>query len=113
MRKAFKFIPHDDAVTHVYDAVSKTIPDQTLGLRDMLLQFAYIGTEKLSEIVNRGFDGDEDSDLLGVDAGSLDYAEIHDRMLSMSRPARPVSAAPAPTQPVEPEDVPADEDAPA
>lgn len=113
MRKAFKFIPHEDVLTHVYDAVSKTIPDQTLGLRDMLLQFAYVGTDKLEEIVNRGFDGDEDSDLLGVDAGALDFAEIHDRMLSMTRAARP-AAAPIPTQQTSvPEDAPADEDAPA
>lgn len=67
----------------MYDAVSAFIPDQSLSLREMMMQFAYIGTEKLQEIVNRGFDGDEDDDIIGVDVGALDYSEVHDRMLDM------------------------------
>lgn len=83
MRKAFNFIPFEEVVTPVNDAVSAFIPDQALGLREMLMKFAYIGTERLEEIVNRGYDGDEDDDLLGVDVGALDYAEVHDRMVDM------------------------------
>lgn len=81
MRKAFKFITGSEVETPVIDSVSATIPDQTLSLRELLMKFSYIGTEKLEEIVNRGFDGDEDDDLLGVDVGSLDLAEVHDRIL--------------------------------
>lgn len=84
MRKGFNNIPREDIVTPVFDKVSCTIPDQTLSLREMMLQFAYIGNDRLEDIINRGFDGDEDNDdILGVDAGALDYAEIHDRVLHL------------------------------
>lgn len=108
MRKGFKFIPMSDVVTPVYDAVSKTIPDQSLSLRDMLLQFAYISGEKLSEIVNRGFNGDEDDDdILGVDVGALDFAEIHDRLMDLQRSA-PVESAPSTPQVEVTEETPSD-----
>lgn len=83
MRKGFKFIPIEVAQTKVYDAVSAFVPDQSLSLRQIMMQFAYIGNDKLQEIVNRGFDGDEDEDILGVDVGALDFAEVHDRMVDM------------------------------
>lgn len=73
----------EDVVTPIYDTVSATIPDQSLSLRELMLQFAYIGNDRLEDIVNRGFDGDEDDDLLGVDVGALDLAEVHDRVLYM------------------------------
>ena len=77
-------LPESDIYTHVYDAISATIPDQSLSLRQMIMQFAFIGNERLEELVNRGFDGDEDDDdILGVDIGSLDFAEIHDRMIEL------------------------------
>lgn len=80
MRKGF-FINRDCVATKVSDHVGKFVPEQCLSLREMLMQFAYISGEKVEEIVNRGFDGDEDDDLLGVDVGALDFAEIHDRAL--------------------------------
>lgn len=83
MRKAFRFIPWEDVVTPVYDAVSCAIPDQSLSLREMMMRFAYIGNERLSEIINRGYDGDEDDDLLGVDVSALDFAEVHDRIMEL------------------------------
>lgn len=92
-------LPESDIYTHVYDPISATIPDQSLSLRDMMLQFAYIGTERLEDIVNRGYDGDEDDDeILGVDVGALDFAEVHDRMteLESSRQYRLAVHAPAP-----------------
>lgn len=100
MRKGFKFISLDDAKTPVFDNVSKTVPDQSLSLRDMLLQFAYLDGRKLEEIVNRGFDGDEDDeDMLGVDAAALDFAELHDRLIELTPPVVETSpAAPTPTQ---------------
>lgn len=108
MRKGFKFIPIEDVYTHVYDAVSATIPDQTLSLRDILMKYSYIGTEKLEEIVNRGFDGDEDDDMIGVDIGALDLAEVHDRMLELQavqNSLRSVHVEPAEdTQPETPTD---------
>lgn len=84
MRKGF-FIKPDDVLTPVHDKVSATIPDQSIGLRELMLKFAYIGNERLEDIINRGFDGDEDEDILGVDAGALDYAEVHDRLLDYHR----------------------------
>lgn len=99
MRKGFKFIPYEEVVTHVYDAISKTIPDQSLGLRDMLMQFAYLDGRKLEEIVNRGYDGDEDDeDILGVDAGALDFAELHDRLIDLQAAVVPIPVEPTPTQ---------------
>lgn len=84
MRKAFKWIDPDKALTKVTDHISATIPDQTIPLRDMILKFAYIGSDRVEEIINRGFYGDEDDDdILGVDVGALDYAEIHDRMTEL------------------------------
>lgn len=90
MRKGFKFIPQKDVVTHVYDSVSAFVPDQSISLRDLLMRFAYIGTEKLEEIVNRGFDGDEDEDLIGVDVGALDFAEVHDRIIELRESQNPL-----------------------
>lgn len=83
MRKAFRFIPWEDVVTPVYDAVSCAIPDQSLSLREMMMRFAYIGNDRLSDIINRGYDGDEDEDLLGVDVSALDFAEVHDRIMDL------------------------------
>ncbi len=83
MRKAFKFIDPKKVVTHVYDCRSAFVPDQSLSLRDLMTQFGFLGAERMSEIINRGFDGDEDDDLLGVDVGALDYSEVHDRMLDL------------------------------
>lgn len=83
MRKGFLSCSPQEACTHVYDAVSAFVPDQSLSLREMMMQFAYIGSDKLQEIVNRGYDGDEDDDLIGVDVGALDFSEVHDRMLDM------------------------------
>lgn len=104
MRKAFKFIKPEEVETPVYDNVGAFVPEQSLSLRQIMMQFAYIGNDKLQEIVNRGFDGDEDDDLLGVDVGALDFAEVHDRMVEMlgNKPAarvvhvEPVSADAAP-----------------
>lgn len=79
MRKGFKFIEYNEVVTPVLDHVSKFVPDQSLSLEQIMAEFAYIGNDKISEIVNRGYDGDEDSDNLGVPANSLDFAELHDR----------------------------------
>lgn len=105
MRKGF-FINKEDVFTKVTDHVGQFVPDQSISLRDMLLQFAYISGEKVEEIVNRGFDGDEDDDILGVDVGALDYAEIHDRALYLeSALARPSVSA------KEPEEEPAKEPA--
>lgn len=99
MRKGFRFIDEKDVVTPVFDSVSKTVPDQALSMREMLMQFAYLDGRKLEEIVNRGFDGDEDDeDILGVDAGQLDFAEMHDRLIDLQRAAVPVEPLPTPTQ---------------
>lgn len=111
MRKGFSFISREDAVTPVRDHVSKTIPEQALGLRQMLMEFAYLGTEKLSEIVNRGYDGDEDDpNILGVDVGALDFAEVHDRWLDLSTPVTiPAEPVEAPVESVEAKDPNADD----
>lgn len=53
------------------------------------MQFSYLGEDKLSEIVNRGFDGDEDDGLLGVDVSQLDFSEVHDRMVEMYDELKP------------------------
>lgn len=84
MRKGF-FINRDCVATKVTDHVGKFVPEQCLSLREMLMQYAYISGEKVEEIVNRGFVGDEDDDLLGVDVGALDFAEIHDRALYLHK----------------------------
>jgi len=101
VRKAFDFMDPRQAETRVHDHVSATIPDQSLSLREMMMRFAYIGTERLEEIVNRGWDGDEDDDQIqGIDIGALDYAEVHDRVLDLlaeQRNTRAVHAAPAPS----------------
>lgn len=116
IRKAFQWIDPEKVLTKVTDHISATIPDQTIPLRDMILKFAYIGSERIEEIVNRGFDGDEDDDdILGVDVGALDYAEVHDRMHELIQ-ARANSArvvhAPEPVEDVQPSVV-EDEAAPA
>lgn len=108
VKKGFFAIP-EKVVTKVFNHVSKFVPDQALPLRDLLLQFSYLGEEKMAEIVNRGFDGDEDDGLLGVDVSQLDFSEVHDRMidmrnsLRMSAPAdaAPVDAAPADAAPAD------------
>lgn len=117
MRKGFRFIKPEDVVTPVFDRVSQFVPDQTISLRNMLLEFSYMSDEKVSEIVNRGFVGDEDDDdIIGVDASALDFTEIHDRMVdlinreSMRRdPPKPepepeVKAEPEPEPEPEPDD---------
>lgn len=120
MRKGF-FIKQEDVFTKVTDHVGQFVPDQSLSLRDMLLQFAYISGEKVEEIVNRGFDGDEDDDVLGVDVGALDYAEIHDRALylesalsrsstAVQEPAQAPAQAPA-QEPAKESEEPMDADA--
>lgn len=104
MRKAFKFIKPEDVVTRVYDKVSATIPDQALSLRELMLRFSYLGEDRMQDVVNRGFDGDEDEDLLGFDVSSLDYAEVHDRILELKakdRNARSLHVEPV----AEPEEV--------
>lgn len=84
VRKGLFAVPEEESVTKVFDHVSATIPDQTIPLRDMIMKFAYIGSERVEEIVNRGFYGDEDDeDILGVDVGALDFAEIHDRIRTL------------------------------
>lgn len=109
MRKGFQFIPQEDVLTPVTDKVSAMIPDQSIGLRELMLKFAYIGNERLEDIVNRGFDGDEDDDLLGVDVGALDYSEVHDRIIELhdQSTARSVHAderSVVPQQPTVPEE---------
>ena len=118
MRKPFK-ITKEDRQTPVFNRVSKFVPEQALSLREMLEQFSYLSGEKVSEIVNRGFVGDEDDeDVLGVDAGALDFTEIHDRLIdrmnksSLVREKRVVK--PSPAQPdekpdEEPDDTPDEE----
>lgn len=81
MRKGFKFISKQERETPVFNQISQTVPDQTISLRELLLQFSYISDEKVSEIVNKGYIGDEDEDVLGVDASCLDFTEIHDRLI--------------------------------
>lgn len=110
MRKGF-FIKQEDVFTKVTDHVGEFVPDQSLSLRDMLLQFAYISGEKVEEIVNRGFDGDEDDDVLGVDIGALDFAEIHDRALYLesalarsSEPAKDLEKEPEKESEKEPDE---------
>lgn len=99
MRKGF-FIKPEDVATHVYDAVSKFVPDQSLPLREMLLQFSYLSGEKLAEIVNRGFDGDEDDEFLeGLDVFQLDFAEIHDRLMDLQPKERKKVLTHAPQSP--------------
>lgn len=81
MRKPFK-ITKEDRQTPVFNRVSKFIPEQALSLRDMLEQFSFMSGERVSEIVNRGYIGDEDDDdVIGVDASALDFTEIHDRLI--------------------------------
>lgn len=114
MRKGFKFIKPEEVVTHVYDARSAFVPDQSLSLREMMLQFGFLGAERMQEVINRGFDGDEDEDLLGYDVGALDFSEVHDRMLdlmaiqsatrSIHAEPEPVVQEPEPVEPVEPKD---------
>lgn len=108
MRKGF-FIDQNVVGTPVFDTVSKFVPDQSLPLREMLLQFSYLSGEKLGEIINRGFDGDEDDDfLLGVDASQLDFSEVHDRLIELTPKERKKVAAhkPEPEQETEPEPAP-------
>lgn len=108
MRKAFNFIPMEDVVTPVFDEVSMFVPDQSLSLRDIMTQFAYIGSDRMSEIVNCGFIGDEDDDdVTGEDINTLDFAEVHDRLLDFMRPIRKpaVESTPEPTpEPAAPAD---------
>lgn len=68
-------------MTPVYDAVSMFVPDLSLSLPQIMAQFAYIGSERLSEVVNRGYNGDEDSDGDGTTLQDLDFAEVHDRLM--------------------------------
>lgn len=84
MRKAFNFIKREDVLTPVFDKVSKFIPEQAISLRQLLMEFSYMSDEKVSEIVNRGYFGDEDDDdIIGVDASAFDFTEIHDRMIDL------------------------------
>lgn len=105
VRKGLFAVPEEETLTIVHDHVSATIPDQTISLRDMIMKFAYLGTDKVEEIVNRGFYGDEDDDdILGVDVGALDYAEIHDRIINLETAfanRRKVVHAPSPVQEVD------------
>lgn len=110
VRKAFNFLPEEETVTHVYDAVSATIPDQSLTLRELLMKFAYIGEDRLQELVNRGWD-DEDDDVLGVDVGSLDFAEVHDRVIELVQKQRDLRALHAPVEDPVPVEDPAPVDA--
>lgn len=106
MRKGFKFIDPNKVFTPVYDARSAFVPDQSISLRDMMLQFGFIGAERMQEVINRGFDGDEDDDLLGYDVGALDFAEVHDRMLDLmavQNATRAIHAEPEPIKEPEPE----------
>lgn len=119
MRKPFK-ITKEERQTPVFNQVSMFVPEQALSLRRMLEEFSYLSGEKVSEIVNRGFIGDEDDDdVLGVDASALDFTEIHDRLIdrmnkdSLVRVPKPESA-PDPAPDPAPEPVPSpDENAPA
>ena len=101
MRKAFKFIDPKKVVTSVYDCRSAFVPDQSLSLRELMTQFGFLGAERMSEIINRGFDGDEDDDLLGVDVGALDYSEVHDRMLELMSSQKTTRAVHAEVEDVE------------
>lgn len=109
VKKQFQPMTDEQMCTRVFDDVSATIPDQSISLREMMMKFAYIGSERLEEIVNRGFDGDEDEDILGVDVGALDFSEVHDRMVEMqANSSRRVVHAPQPKpepESVEPEPV--------
>ena len=108
MRKGLFSCPFEDACTKVYDHVSATIPDQSIGLKDLLVQFAYIGEERVRDIIERGFyDDEDDDDVLGYDVGALDFAEVHDRMIELQEKHQSALAVHAP-QPVE--KVPDDED---
>ena len=104
MRKPFK-ITKEDRQTPVFNRVSKFVPEQALSLREMLEQFSYMSGEKVSEIVNRGFVGDEDDDdVLGVDASALDFTEIHDRLIDrMNRASLVREPKPKPEPEPEPE----------
>lgn len=106
MRKGFLSCPPESAETPVFDSVSAFVPDQSLSLRDMMLQFAYIGSERMEEILNRGFIGDEDDDNGGYMPGALDFAEIHDRLIQDAEvisSAGRVVHAPQPQSDPEPE----------
>lgn len=79
-KKGFRFYP-DKVATKVFNSVSLFVPDMSLSLPEIMSQFAFVGSERLSEIVNRGYDGDEDSEGDGTVLESLDFAEIHDRLI--------------------------------
>lgn len=98
-----QFIDPEQVMTKVFNHRSATIPDQSLSLRDIMAQFAYIGNDKLRDIIERGFDGDEDDPtIMGVDVGALDFAEVHDRMLELEAMRNPVREVAAPAPPVAP-----------
>lgn len=82
-KKAFKFYP-DKVRTKVFNSVSLFVPDMSLSLPEIMSQFAFVGSERLSELVNRGYDGDEDSEGDGTVLESLDFAEIHDRLIDIT-----------------------------
>lgn len=84
VRKAFQFIEDVQACTKIFDHVSATIPDQSISLRQMMMEFAYIGDDRLRDILERGwYEDEDDDDIMGVDVGALDFAEVHDRALEL------------------------------
>lgn len=84
VRKAFQFIEDEQSCTKIFDHVSATIPDQSISLRQMMMEFAYIGDDRLRDILERGwYEDEDDDDILGVDVGALDFAEVHDRALEL------------------------------
>lgn len=97
MRKGL-FTDRERVLTPVFDRVSQFVPDQSLSLRELLMQFAYMSGEKVEEIVNRGFTGDEDEDILGYDASQLDFTEIHDRLIDQMNKASFVREPKKPVQ---------------
>lgn len=100
VRKAFQFIDDKQTCTKVIDKVSATIPDQSISLREMMLQFAYIGDDRIRDILERGWYEDEDADdILGVDVGALDFAEVHDRVLELMDLQKNTRAVHAPRMP--------------
>lgn len=109
MRKGFKFIDPADVVTPVIDGVSRFVPDMSLSLREIMDQFAYMGADRISEIINRGYIGDEDDDNDGTDPRTLDFAELHDRLFDKLSRVDVVLPADEPAE--EPADEPAEEPA--
>lgn len=78
-RKQFDYLDPALAVTKLTDKTHLFIPELSLGIKDILMQFGYMDNIRLRDMMKHGYTmADDDSDFDFPEIDTMDIAEKHE-----------------------------------